>query len=61
MCSNEEIEEMIESFKQLPELYQQSVLGVVRDRKKLYELQVACGQGETHSNESYFKAIKSAT
>lgn len=39
MCSNEEIEEMIETFKELPDLYQQCILGVVRDRKMLYDSQ----------------------
>ncbi len=61
MCSNEEIEEMIESFKQLPDLYQQGILGVIRDRKNLYELQVACCQSKSHLNESYFKTIESTT
>lgn len=39
MCSNEEIEEMMTTFKELPDLYQQCILGVVRDRKMLYDLQ----------------------
>ena len=61
MCSNEEIKEMIESYKQLPELYQQSIIGFVRDRMTLYELQIASGQRKTHPNKSYFKTVKSAT
>jgi hypothetical protein len=40
MCSNEELQEMIESFNRLPDMYQQSVLSVVRDRTRLYDMQM---------------------
>jgi hypothetical protein len=40
MCSNEEMQEMIECFNRLPDMYQQSVLSVVRDRTRLYEMQM---------------------
>lgn len=38
MCSAEELNEMVTTFKQLPESYQQSILDVVRDRKQLYDM-----------------------
>jgi hypothetical protein len=34
------MQEMIESFNRLPDMYQQSVLAVVRDRTRLYEMQM---------------------
>ncbi len=40
MCSHEELQEMIENFNRLPDMYQQSVLAVVRDRVMLYEMQM---------------------
>jgi hypothetical protein len=40
MCSEEEMKEMLESFNRLPDMYQQSVLSVVRDRVQLYEMQM---------------------
>ncbi len=56
MCSNEEIEEMIETFKELPDLYQQCILGVVRDRKALYDLQRYSLNPTLHP---YFQRLKS--
>ncbi len=44
MCSKEETDEIVETFKQLPDLYQKWILGVVRDRKSLYDLQVAASR-----------------
>lgn len=40
MCIDTELEELIENFKQLPELYRHGILGIVRDRKQLYETQL---------------------
>jgi hypothetical protein len=40
MCTNEELKEMITTFKQLPDLYQKSIMAIVKDRKQLYELQL---------------------
>lgn len=40
MCINAELEELVENFKQLPELYRHGILGIVRDRKQLYETQL---------------------
>ena len=40
MCSDKEMQEMFESFNRLPDMYQQSVLSVVRDRVRLYEMQM---------------------
>jgi hypothetical protein len=37
-----ELEELVENFKQLPELYRHAILGIVRDRKQLYETQLFC-------------------
>lgn len=61
MCSNEEIEELIESFRQLPDLYRQSILGAVRERKNLYELQIASGQSEKCLSLAYCNSVKSVT
>lgn len=61
MCSNEEIEELIESFKQLPDLYRQNILGAVRERKNLYELQIASGQSEKRLSRAYYNTVKSVT
>lgn len=40
MCNKEEMQELIHSFTQLPEMYQQNILGVVRDKISLYEMQM---------------------
>jgi hypothetical protein len=40
MCINTELEELVQNFKQLPELYRHGILGIVRDRKQLYETQL---------------------
>lgn len=40
MCTSKELKEIIRTFKQLPDLYQQSIIGVIRHRKELYDLQL---------------------
>ncbi|GDX85944.1 hypothetical protein LBMAG43_19860 [Methylococcaceae bacterium] len=39
MCNKDEMQELIQSFTNLPEMYQQNVLGIVRDKIQLYEMQ----------------------
>ncbi len=40
MCTNQEFKEIMRTFRQLPDLYQQSIIGVIRHRKELYDLQL---------------------
>jgi hypothetical protein len=40
MCDENELNELIHSFTKLPEMYQQNILGVVRDKIRLYEMQM---------------------
>lgn len=40
MCEEDELNELIYSFTKLPEMYQQNILGVVRDKIRLYEMQM---------------------
>ncbi len=40
MCTNQEFKEIVRTFRQLPDLYQQSIIGVIRHRKELYDLQL---------------------
>jgi hypothetical protein len=40
MCEENELNELIYSFTKLPEMYQQNILGVVRDKIRLYEMQM---------------------
>jgi hypothetical protein len=40
MCTSKEFKEIMRTFKQLPDLYQQSIIGVIRHRKELYDLQL---------------------
>ncbi len=39
MIDEKDLEEMIETFKQLPEWYQILIFDNVKDKKKLYDLQ----------------------
>ncbi len=39
MCNEQEIEEMIVAFRDLPDLYQRSVIAVVKDRTDLFSFQ----------------------
>jgi hypothetical protein len=57
MCSNEELQEMIESLNRLPDMYQQSVLAVVRDRIRLYEMQMDLYVIRTSCSSRYLKEI----
>jgi hypothetical protein len=40
MCRQDELNELMLSFTKLPEMYQQNILGVVRDKIRLYEMQM---------------------
>ncbi len=40
MCEEDELNELIYSFTKLPKMYQQNILGVVRDKIRLYEMQM---------------------
>ena len=40
MCDENELNELIYSFTKLPKMYQQNILGVVRDKIRLYEMQM---------------------
>ena len=39
MCNKEEMQELIQCFINLPDMYQQNILGIVRDKIQLYEMQ----------------------
>ena len=39
MCNQEEMQELIQCFTKLPDMYQQNILGIVRDKIQLYEMQ----------------------
>ena len=39
MCNKDEMQELIQCFTKLPEMYQQHILGIVRDKIQLYEMQ----------------------
>lgn len=39
MCNKDEMQELIQSFTKLPDMYQQNILGIVRDKIQLYEMQ----------------------
>ena len=39
MCTKEEMYELTQSFVKLPNMYQQNILGIVRDKIQLYEMQ----------------------
>jgi hypothetical protein len=61
MCNEEELDEMVTTFKQLPESYQQSILDMVRDRKQLYDLHVTSlmqNESPMSSLDSVFNLLK---
>ncbi|MEN9897093.1 MAG: hypothetical protein RLZZ66_742 [Pseudomonadota bacterium] len=39
MCSKEEMQELMQSFGKLPNMYQQNILGVVRQKIQLYQIE----------------------
>ncbi|MEN9898301.1 MAG: hypothetical protein RLZZ66_1950 [Pseudomonadota bacterium] len=39
MCSKEEMQELTQSFVKLPSMYQQNILGVVRHKIQIYQIE----------------------
>jgi hypothetical protein len=39
MCTKEEMHELTQSFEKLPTMYQQNILGIVRHKIQLYQIE----------------------
>jgi hypothetical protein len=39
MCTKDEMDELVLSYSLLPNMYQQNILGIVRDKIRLYQIE----------------------
>jgi hypothetical protein len=39
MCTKDEMDELVLSYSRLPNMYQQNILGIVRDKIRLYQIE----------------------